>query len=193
MNLDRGMLSLHFATNSEENVCEFENPYVLITSKRICDISSIIKLLEGASKNGRPLFIIADDIEGEALSTLIINRLRGAIKVCAIKSPGFGDKCSEILEDIAVITGGQVVSDETGERLEELDVYNPMIGSVKHITYTKDSTRLISATGKIDEIMSRIRLIQSQIAETDSEYFKEKLQDRLTNLTRSLINDQGPN
>ena len=190
MNLDRGMLSPYFATNSEERVCEFADPYILITSKKISKIDSIIKLLERVSKSGKPLFIIADDVEGEALSTMIISRLRGIIKVCAIKCPGFGNHHTEMLEDIAVITGGQVVIDES-DSLEELEIYSEMLGSAKQVIITKDSTQIVSGYGQIDEVMNRLRLIKNQIADATSEYDKERLEKRLTNLSRSMSELKG--
>lgn len=183
MHLDRGFISPYFATNNEKMICEMDDPYILITSKKISNINLIIKLLETAAKEGRPLFIIADDLDGEALSTLIINKLRGIIKVCAIKAPGFGDKRAEMLKDIAILTGGSVISDETGDKIDEIDVHSEMIGSAKKITVSKDSTVIVSGSGSNEDVDSRILFIKNQISETNSEYDREKLQERLAKLS----------
>lgn len=183
MHLDRGFVSPYFATNNEKMVCDMEDPYILITSKKISNISSIIKLLETSAKEGRPLLIIADEIEGEALSTLIINRLRGIIKVCAIKAPGFGDKRTEMLKDIAILTGSKVISDETGDKIEDIDVHSEFIGSAKRVTVNKDSTVIVSGNGEQKQIDERVRFIKNQITDCTSEYDKEKLQERLAKLS----------
>jgi chaperonin GroEL len=188
MHIDRGFVSPYFATNNEKMICEMEDPYILITNKKISNISSILKLLETSAKEGRPLFIIAEDIDGEALSTLIINRLRGIIKVCAIKAPGFGEKRAEMLKDIAILTNGQVICDETGDKLEDIvadSMINdkPVLGSCKRITVSKDNTIIVSGAGLSEDVNSRISFIKNQINETTSEYDKEKLQERLAKLS----------
>jgi chaperonin GroEL len=183
MHLDRGFLSPYFVTNTEKMICELEDPYILITSKKITSIHQILNLIESIAKTGKPLFIIADDVEGEALSVLILNRLRGTLKVCAIKAPGFGDKRTEILKDIAILTNGQVIVDETGESLEDLTLIPGVIGIAKRITVHKESTIIVGGSGEKSEIDSRTCFIKNQIAETTSDYEKEKLQERLAKLS----------
>jgi chaperonin GroEL len=183
MNLDRGFISPYFATNAEKMICELEDAYVLITNKKITNIQQILKILEGISRAGKPLFIVADDIEGEALTTLIINRIQGRIKVCAIKAPGFGDKRTEMLKDIAILTGGQVIVDETGDSLEDVELMAGVIGSAKRIIVSKDSTVIVGGAGEDSDVEARVNFIKSQIKESDSEYEKEKLQERLAKLS----------
>jgi chaperonin GroEL len=183
MNLDRGFVSPYFATNAEKMICEMDDAYVLITNKKITNIQQILKVLEGVSKAGKSLFIIADDLEGEALTTLIINRIQGRLKVCAIKAPGFGDKRTEILKDIAILTGGQVIVDETGDNLEEIELIPGVIGSAKRIIVSKDTTIIVGGAGNEDDVKARSKFIKNQIKECDSEYEKEKLQERLAKLS----------
>jgi len=182
MHLDRGLISPYFATDKEKMICEMENPFILLTDKKITNIGQILKILEYAAKDVRPLFIIADDVEGEVLSTLIINKDQGRIKVCVIKAPGFGDKRLEILKDIAVFTNSQVITDETGERLEDVEVAFGVIGSAKRILVSKSSTTIVDGAGDKADIAARINFIDSQILETDSEYEKENLQARVEQL-----------
>lgn len=182
MNLDRGYISPYFSTNPEKMICELENPYILVTSKKITTIDQILKVLEGVAKSGRPLFIIADDVEGEALTTLIINRIQGRIKVCAIKAPGFGDKRTAMLEDLAISTGAQVIAEETGDELKDIGCAPGVIGSAGRVIVTKDSTTIIDGAGDKTDVEARIKLIKLQISDTDSEYEKEKLQERLAKL-----------
>jgi len=182
MHLDRGFVSPYFATNVEKMICEMEDPFILLTTKKITNINQILKILEGAAKSGHPLFIVADDIEGEALSTLIINRIQGRLKVCAIKAPGFGDNRVEILEDIAVLTNSQPIIDETGDYLEDVELIPGMIGSAKRIIVGKDSTTIFDGAGDKADVTARINFIESQILEADSEYAKEKLQARVEQL-----------
>ena len=143
IHLNRGFLSPYFSTNNEKLICDFDEPYILITNKRITHFGQILMLLESISKTSRPLLIIADDVEGEALTTLIINSISGRIKVCAIKCPGFGDKRTELLEEIALLTGGQVVRDETGDNLEDIEITDLSIGVAKRVSVTKDSTEIV--------------------------------------------------
>ena len=182
MHLNRGFVSPSFATNAEKMICEMEDPFILLTTKKITNISQILRLLEWTVKSGRPLFIVADDIEGEALTTLIMNRIQGRLKVCAIKAPGFGDKRFEILKDIAVLTNAQLITDETGDCLEELALIPGVIGSAKRIIVGKDSTTIVDGAGDKADVTARINFIESQILEADSEYDKEKLQARVEQL-----------
>lgn len=182
MQLERGFISPYFVTSQEKIVCEMDSPYILLTSKKITNISQIIKLLEAVAKTGRGLFIVADDVEGEALSVLILNRLRGTIKVCAIKAPGFGDKRTEILKDIAIFTNSQVITDESGESLEDVELMPGIIGSAERIVVSPESTVITGGAGDESSVAARIDFINRQIGETDSEYEKEQLQERVVNL-----------
>jgi len=181
MQFDRGYLSPYFATNMDKRIAEFENPYILICEKKISTIQPILPLLEAVMQSSRPLLIIAEDVEGEALATLVVNRLRGGLKVCAIKAPAFGDRRKEILQDVAILTGGQVISEELGMKLESTDI--SMLGSCKRIRVTKDDTTVVDGSGAKDEIKARCTQIKAQISEASSDYDIEKLQERLAKLS----------
>lgn len=181
MNFDRGYLSAYFMTNPETQECILEDAYLLIYEKKISSIKEMIPLLQSVAESGRPLLIIAEDVEGEALATLVVNRLRAGLKVCAVKAPGFGDRRKAILEDIAVLTGGQLISEELGHKLEQVTI--DMLGRVKKATVRKEDTTLVEGAGKKDEIKKRIALLKRQIEETDSDYDREKLQERLAKLS----------
>lgn len=180
MNFDRGYLSAYFMTNPETQECLFENAFILIYDKKISGIKDILPLLQSVAESGRPLLIIAEDVEGEALATLVVNRLRGGFKVCAVKAPGFGDRRKAILEDIAILTGGQVISDEIGLKLETATL--DMLGKVKKVVVRKDDTTLVEGSGDKGRIKERIAQIKRQIEETESDYDREKLQERLAKL-----------
>jgi chaperonin GroEL len=182
MHIKRGFVSSYFVTNKDTMVCEMDDPFVLLTSKKITNIQQILKILEGAAKISRPLLIIADDIEGEALTTLIINRIRGVIKVCAIKCPGFGDHRLELLKDIAVFTDSQVLCDENGDRIEDIEVNSSEVGSARKVIVGKDYTSIIDGAGDHVECMARIELIKQQISEASSEYDREELRERVDQL-----------
>lgn len=181
MNFDRGYLSAYFMTNPETQECILEDAYILIYEKKISGIKELIPLLQAVAESGRPLLIIAEDVEGEALATLVVNRLRAGLKVCAVKAPGFGDRRKAILSDIAVLTGGQLISEELGHKLEQVTI--DMLGRVKKGVIRKDDTTLIEGAGKKSEIEKQKALIKSQIASTDSDYDREKLQERLAKLS----------
>ena len=181
MNFDRGYLSAYFMTNPETQECLLEDCYILIHEKKISGIKEMIPLLQSVAETGRPLLIIAEDVEGEALATLVVNRLRAGFKVCAVKAPGFGDRRKAILEDIAILTGGQVISEELGQKLEHVTL--DMLGRVKKAVVGKEDTTLVEGAGKKEQIKDRIALIKRQIEETESDYDKEKLQERLAKLS----------
>lgn len=181
MNFDRGYLSAYFMTNPETQECILEDAYILIYEKKISGIKELIPLLQTVAESGRPLLIIAEDVEGEALATLVVNRLRAGLKICAVKAPGFGDRRKAILEDIATITGGQLISEELGHKLDQVTI--EMLGRVKKATIRKDDTTLVEGAGKKDEIKKRIAMLKRQIEETDSDYDREKLQERLAKLS----------
>lgn len=180
MNFDRGYQSAYFMTNLETQQCILENAYVLIHEKKISAIKDLIPILQAVAETGQSLLIIAEDVEGEALATLVVNRLRAGLKVCAVKAPGFGDRRKAILEDIAILTGGQVIAEELGLKLETVTL--EMLGKVKKAIITKDDTTLIEGAGDKNRIKERIAQIKAQIEETDSSYDKEKLQERLAKL-----------
>ncbi len=180
MQFDRGYLSPFFTTNSDKMECEMENPYVLIHDKKISNLKDILPLLEGTIKTGRGLLIIAEDIDGEALTTLVVNRLRGGLKVCAVKAPGFGDRRKEMLQDIATLTGGIVVSEEQGIRLDAATM--EMLGTADKITVNKDNTTIAGGAGSKEAIAARVAQIKAQIEATKSDYDREKLQERLAKL-----------
>lgn len=180
MNFDRGYLSAYFMTNPETQECVMEDCYVLIHEKKIAAVKDLIPILQTVAETGKGLLIIAEDVEGEALATLVVNRLRAGLKVCAVKAPGFGDRRKAILEDIAIITGAQVVSEELGLKLESTTI--EMLGRVKKAVIRKDDTTLVEGAGKKDQIKDRIALIKRQIDETESDYDREKLQERLAKL-----------
>jgi chaperonin GroEL len=181
MNFDRGYLSAYFMTDIESQSCILENAYVLIHEKKISAVKDMIPLLQAVAEAGRSLVIIAEDVEGEALATLVVNRIRAGLKVCAVKAPGFGDRRKAILEDIAILTGGQVIAEELGLKLENTTL--DMLGQVKKAIIKKDDTTLIEGAGKKEDIKKRIEQLKRQIEETDSSYDKEKLQERLAKLT----------
>ncbi len=181
MQFDRGYLSPYFITNPEKMTCEYEAPYVLLYDQKVSTLQPLIPVLETIVQSGRALVIVAEDIEGEALATLVVNRLRGGLKVCAVKAPGFGDRRKAMLEDIAILTGGQVVSEELGMKLENVTL--DMLGSAKRVTITKDETTIIDGDGESDLIEARAAQIRKQIEETTSDYDREKLQERLAKLS----------
>jgi chaperonin GroEL len=181
MQFDRGYISPYFVTNSEKMQAELENPYILIYDKKISNMKDILHILEKVAQGGRPLLIIAEDLEGEALATLVVNKLRGTLKVAAVKAPGFGDRRKEMLQDIAVLTKGIVISEEQGYKLENADL--SYLGTATSITIDKDNTTVVGGKGKKDDINARINQIKSQIENTTSDYDKEKLQERLAKLS----------
>lgn len=180
MNFDRGYLSAYFMTNAENQECVLEDCFVLISEKKISGIKEIIPILQAVAESGRPLLIIAEDVDGEALATLVINRIRGGLKVCAVKAPGFGDRRKAMLQDIAILTGGQVISEEIGLTLEKATL--DMLGKVKKAEISKEDTTLVEGAGDKAKIKEQIALIKRQIAECESDYDREKLQERLAKL-----------
>jgi chaperonin GroEL len=181
MQFDRGYISPYFVTNSEKMEAELENPYILIYDKKVSNMKDILHILEKVAQGGRPLLIIAEDLEGEALATLVVNKLRGTLKVAAVKAPGFGDRRKEMLQDIAVLTKGIVVSEEQGYKLENADL--SYLGTATSITIDKDNTTIVGGKGKKEDINGRINQIKAQIEVTTSDYDKEKLQERLAKLS----------
>ncbi len=182
MQFDRGYISPYFVTDAERMEAVLENPYILITEKKIAAVNDILGVLEVVVKEGKPLLIIAEDVEGEALATLVVNKLRGVLNVCAVKAPGFGDRRKEMLKDIAILTGGQVINDELGIKLENVKS-STYLGKAEKVKVTKENTTIIGGKGNENEIKARIEQIRKQIKETDSEFDKEKLQERLAKLT----------
>ena len=180
MQFDRGYLSPYFVTDPERMESALENALILIHDKKISNMKDLLPVLEQTAKSGRPLLIIAEDIDGEALATLVVNKLRGVLNVCAVKAPGFGDRRKAMLEDLAVLTGGQVISEEVGFKLDQTTM--EMLGRAKRITVDKDNTTIIDGDGKEDAIQGRVKMIRAQIEETSSDYDKEKLQERLAKL-----------
>ncbi len=181
MNFDRGYLSPYFATNADKMNCELENPYILLVEKKISTLQSILKILEAVAQSGRPLLIISEDVEGEALAALVVNKLRGGLKVCAVKAPGFGDRRKAMLEDIAILTAGQVISEDLGQKLENVEL--EQLGKAKKVVITKDDTTIIDGAGEGDAVKARCTQIKNEIENTSSEYDKEKLQERLAKLS----------
>ncbi len=181
MQFDRGYLSPYFVTNTEKMEAELENPYVLIHDKKISNLKELLPILESAVQSGRPLLIIAEDIDGEALTTLVVNRLRAGLKICAVKAPGFGDRRKEMLQDIAVLTGGIVITEEQGIQLESATL--EMLGKAEKITINKDNTTIVNGSGAKEAIADRVNQIKAQIAVTTSDYDREKLQERLAKLS----------
>ncbi|MDR1543116.1 MAG: chaperonin GroEL [Prevotellaceae bacterium] len=181
MQFDRGYISPYFVTNTEKMETEMENPYILIYDKKISSLKELLPILEPAVQSGRPLLIIAEDVESEALTTLIVNRLRSSLKICAVKAPGFGDRRKEMLEDIAILTGGIVLSEEKGIKLESATL--DMLGTAEKITVNKDNTTIVNGAGEKQNIADRINQIKAQIEATTSSYDKEKLQERLAKLS----------
>jgi chaperonin GroEL len=180
MQFDRGYISPYFVTNADKMAAELENPYILIYEKKLSALAALLPLLESVVQSGRPLLVIAEDVEGEALATMVVNKLRGGLRVAAVKAPGFGDRRKAMLQDIAVLTGGQVISEDLGIKLENVTV--DMLGQAKKVVITKDDTTIVDGAGKKEDIQARIRQIKIQIEESTSEYDREKLQERLAKL-----------
>ena len=181
MQFDKGYLSPYFVTDPEEMECVLENPYILLFEKKIANLQELLPVLQGVAKSGRPLMIIAEDVEGEALATLVVNKLRGSFQVCAVKAPGFGDRRKAILQDIAILTGGQLISEDLGVKLENVGL--DMLGRAKKVTVDKDNTTIVEGLGKGADIKARVEQIKKQIEETTSDYDREKLQERLAKLS----------
>ncbi|WP_420393385.1 chaperonin GroEL [Acuticoccus sp.] len=180
MQFDRGYISPYFVTNAEKMTVELEDPYILIFEKKLSNLQAMLPILEAVVQSGRPLLIIAEDVEGEALATLVVNKLRGGLKVAAVKAPGFGDRRKAMLQDIAILTAGQVISEDLGIKLENVAV--DMLGRAKKITINKDETTIVDGAGEAEDIKGRVAQIKQQIEETTSDYDKEKLQERLAKL-----------
>ena len=180
MQFDRGYISPYFVTNTEKMECEMDTPYILIYDKKISALKDMLPVLEATAQTGRPLLIIAEDVDSEALATLVVNRLRGSLKICAVKAPGFGDLRKEMLEDIAVLTGGVVISEEKGLKLESTTI--EMLGRAEKITVNKENTTIVNGMGSKDSIAARVAQIKAQIETTTSDYDREKLQERLAKL-----------
>ncbi len=180
MQFDRGYLSPYFTTNTEKMVAELENPHILIYDKKVSSMKELLPILEPAAQSGRPLLIIAEDVDGEALATLVVNRIRGSLKIAAVKAPGFGDRRKAMLEDIAILTGGQVVSEERGMTLEGATL--DMLGTAEKVTIDKDNTTIVNGAGEAEAIAGRVAQIKAQIENTTSDYDREKLQERLAKL-----------
>ena len=181
MQFDRGYLSAYFVTNTEKMECEMQKPYILIYDKKISNLKDFLPILEPAVQTGRPLLVIAEDVDSEALTTLVVNRLRSQLKICAVKAPGFGDRRKEMLEDIAILTGGVVISEEKGLKLEQATI--EMLGTADKVTVTKDYTTVVNGAGNKDSIKERCEQIKAQIVATKSDYDREKLQERLAKLS----------
>ena len=181
MQFDRGYLSPYFVTNAEKMICELENPYILLFEKKLSGLQAVLPLLEAVVQSARPLLIIAEEIEGEALATLVVNKLRGGLKVAAVKAPGFGDRRKAMLEDIAILTSGQVISEDLGIKLENVTLN--MLGQTKKVRIDKDNTTIIGGAGKKKDIEARVTQLRAQVEETSSDYDKEKLQERLAKLS----------
>ncbi|HCO55303.1 MAG TPA: molecular chaperone GroEL, partial [Pelagibacterium sp.] len=180
MQFDRGYLSPYFVTNTEKMVAQLDDPLILLHEKKLSNLQALLPVLESVVQSNRPLLIIAEDVEGEALATLVVNRLRGGLKVAAVKAPGFGDRRKAMLEDIAILTGGQVISEDLGIKLE--NVTTDMLGTAKRVEITKENTTIVDGSGSKDDIEGRVNQIKAQIEETSSDYDKEKLQERLAKL-----------
>ena len=180
MEIDRGYISPYFVTNAEKMTCDMENPYILIHEKKLSTLQPLLPVLEGIVQSGRPLMIIAEDIEGEALATLVVNRLRGGLKVAAVKAPGFGDRRKAMLQDIGILAGGQVISEDLGIKLENVSL--DMLGTAKRVSISKDDTVIVGGAGKKKDIEARCNQIRAQVEETSSDYDKEKLQERLAKI-----------
>tara|TARA_B000000475_G_scaffold42667_1_gene31863 strand:+ start:298 stop:1929 length:1632 start_codon:yes stop_codon:yes gene_type:complete len=180
MQFDRGYLSPYFVTDSDKMIADLENPYILLFDKKISNLQEILPILEPVAQSGRPLLIIAEDVEGQALATLVVNKLRGGLKIAAVKAPGFGDRRKAMLEDISILTGGTVISEERGFSLENADL--EMLGTAETVTIDKDNTTIVNGSGKASDIKARINQIKSQIESTTSDYDREKLQERLAKL-----------
>src|SRR6266545_2660646 len=180
MQLDRGYLSPYFVTNAEKMIAELEDPYILIHERKLSGLQEMLPVLEAVVKSGRPLLIVAEDIEGEVLATLVVNKLRGGLKVTAVKAPGFGDRRKAMLEDVAVLTGSQLICEELGIKLENVTL--EMLGKAKKVVITKEDTTIVNGAGKKADIQGRISQLKAQIEETTSDYDREKLQERLAKL-----------
>ena len=180
MQFDRGYLSPYFITNADKMIAELEDPYILLHEKKLSNLQAMLPILEAVVQSGRPLLIIAEDVEGEALATLVVNKLRGGLKIAAVKAPGFGDRRKAMLEDIAILTGGQVISEDLGIKLENVDL--EMLGRAKRVSVSKDDTTIIDGSGKKADIQGRCSQIRAQAEETSSDYDREKLQERLAKL-----------
>jgi chaperonin GroEL len=180
MQFDRGYLSPYFINNQQNMTTELENPMILLHDKKISNVRDLLPVLEGVAKSGRSLLLVSEDVEGEALATLVVNTIRGIVKVCAVKAPGFGDRRKAMLQDIAILTGGQVISDEVGLALEKAKLDD--LGSAKKIVITKENTTIIDGAGRKSDIESRVKQLRAQIEETTSDYDKEKLQERVAKL-----------
>ena len=180
MQFDRGFLSPYFVTNADKMITELENPYILLIDKKISNLQEVLPILEPVSQSGRSLLIIAEDVEGQALATLVVNKLRGGLKIAAVKAPGFGDRRKAMLEDIAILSGGTVISEERGFSLENADL--TMLGTAETVTIDKDNTTIVNGSGKSEDIKARVNQIKAQIETTTSDYDKEKLQERLAKL-----------
>ena len=180
MQFDRGYLSPYFVTDSDKMIADLENPYILLFDKKISNLQEILPILEPVAQSGRPLLIIAEDVEGQALATLVVNKLRGGLKIAAVKAPGFGDRRKAMLEDISILTGGTVISEERGFSLENADL--EMLGTAETVTIDKDNTTIVNGSGKASDIKARVNQIKSQIESTTSDYDREKLQERLAKL-----------
>lgn len=180
MQFDRGYLSGYFVTDTDKMECVMDNPYILIYDKKISNLKDFLPILQPAAESGRPLLVIAEDVDSEALTTLVVNRLRGSLKICAVKAPGFGDRRKAMLEDIAVLTGGVVISEDKGLKLEQATL--EMLGSAEKVTVTKDNTTIVNGAGSKENIQDRVNVIKNEIANTKSSYDKEKLQERLAKL-----------
>ena len=181
MQFDRGYQSAHFVTDAEKMTCELENPYILLYDGKLSSMNDILHLLEATSGENRPILVIADDVEGELLGTLVVNKLRGTLKVCAVKAPAFGDRKQRMMEDISILTGGQFISSELGLKLEDATIDS--LGSAEKVTIGKDNTTIVNGGGNSDDIKSRIEQMKTQIENSDSDYDKEKLQERLAKLS----------
>jgi chaperonin GroEL len=180
MQFDRGYLSPYFVTNAEKMNVSLENPFVLICEKKIYSMKDLLPVLEETAKSGKPLLIVAEDVDGEALATLVVNKLRGTLNVAAVKAPGFGDRRKAMLEDIAVLTGGQVVSEDIGIKLENVTLQD--LGQAKSITIDKDNTTIVDGAGSREALEGRVKMLRAQVEETSSDYDREKLQERLAKL-----------
>ena len=180
MQFDRGYISPYFITNTESMECEMERPFILIFDKKISSLKDMLPILEATAQSGRPLLIIAEDVDSEALATLVVNRLRGSLKICAVKAPGFGDRRKEMLEDIAILTGGIVISEDKGLQLEKATI--DMLGTAEKIAVNKDNTTIVNGSGDKEAIAARVAQIKTQIEKTTSDYDREKLQERLAKL-----------
>ncbi len=180
MQFDRGYLSPYFVTNAEKMLCDLDDPYILLHEKKLTSLQSMLPILEAVVQTGKPLLIIAEDIEGEALATLVVNKLRGGLKVSAVKAPGFGDRRKAMMEDLAILTGGQVISEDLGIKLETVTL--DMLGTAKRVSISKEETTVIDGAGKNKDVQGRVAQIKQQIGETSSDYDREKLQERLAKL-----------